>query len=108
MTHKSWLAVCSVLALACFAVAVGAVQPHQGEVPEPEVTTPDLAEMLEAELDTELLMSVDPESTEAAAAPGLLSPDTSWYGICWTSCFPCTSDADCPFGERCRFGVQCP
>lgn len=31
-----------------------------------------------------------------------------WYGICWTSCVQCRYDYQCPWGERCQFGVQCP
>lgn len=51
------------------------------------------------------LMSVEPQQTKAADLPQDLG---ATFGICWTSCKRCSSDSQCPVGERCRFGVQCP
>lgn len=49
-------------------------------------------------------MAANPaEAVDAAAG------EASWYyGICWTSCVQCRYDYQCPWGERCQFGVQCP
>lgn len=50
-----------------------------------------------------------PAAPAAATAGEALPTDTSWWrGICWTSCWPCNTSANCPWGETCQFGVHCP
>ncbi|HWN43887.1 MAG TPA: hypothetical protein VNW71_16805 [Thermoanaerobaculia bacterium] len=74
--------------------------------PEAVPAGPELAELLFGQAPP--LMSVDPKASKATTA-GSPSQNTGWwYGICWTSCYYCLSDGDCPWGERCRFNVQCP
>lgn len=58
--------------------------------------------------DAEALLAEIAPAPSAAEAADVLVADTGWRGICWTSCFPCYSDYDCPWGESCRFGVHCP
>ncbi len=113
MTGKRMLPLLYTLALALAATGtlfaagapVPAVAPPAVVGVEPEAAPP--VQELEALLFGQAApqASVEPQAASAAAP----ATDTGWwYGICWTSCWYCTSDADCPWGERCRFNVQCP
>ena len=114
MIKMRWLPVLliPVLTLAAGGVAAAEearppqLQPQLQVQPEAAPAVLDLAELLLGEAP---LMSVEPRASETAAA-GTPFPDTGWpyRGICWTSCYPCSSNADCPWGESCRFGVDCP
>jgi hypothetical protein len=104
----------SLLAIFCLALAGTSGASTLGDAAV-EPTTPPAAEL---ELDVDLL--AEPLCTESGtaetawaaaetAAVDVLTTDTGWwYGICWTSCFRCQYDYQCPYGESCRFNVQCP
>lgn len=108
MAKNTLLPLLSILLLT-FAVG-GVYALERAELPAEPTSVEAQAVALETELLIEEapLMSVDREP-EAAANSDPLQPDTDWWlGICWTSCWPCNSDADCPWGQTCRFNVQCP
>lgn len=108
MTKKTMLALCSILV---FTLAVGGVFAVE---PVEQLAEPIPTEAEAVTLETELLIEEAPQMSidrqpAATAQSELLRPDTDWWqGICWTSCWPCNSDADCPWGQSCKFGVQCP
>ena len=107
MNKKTWLPLFSLLLLAIAAGGTAlAVEPAQVPVtPQPAAVTPDLTELLQEEPVMTSLPTDPTEPTDLLALPA----DPAWgAGICWTSCYPCWSDAECPWGERCRFNVQCP
>lgn len=113
MTKRLLLSLFSILVLSLAAGGAIAVEtadlPAEVSAPQAEAVNPETAEALQPELliDEAPAMSVDRDP--AATDSQVLDPSASWgYGICWTSCFPCTSDSDCPFNEQCVFGVQCP
>jgi hypothetical protein len=105
-----WLPVLSalVLMLAPGGVAFAADSPSPATElkvqPEAVPEGPELAALLFGE--TPPLMSVAPKASEAASARDPF--EDWWHGICWTSCSYCRSHSDCPQGESCQFGVQCP
>lgn len=119
MTTKPLLALLAVLSLTLTATSLVADEPSElsAQPATPGVAAPapalepallpplDLAEALDI---PSALMSLEVDSSTSAGAT-VLAPETSWYrGICWTSCYPCSSSAQCPWGESCQFGVQCP
>lgn len=107
MTKKTWLPLFSLLLLTLAAGGTAlATEPAQVPVtPQPAAVTPDLTELLQEEPVMTSLPAEPAEPTDLLALP----TDTAWgYGICWTSCYPCRSNADCPWGENCQFNVHCP
>ena len=116
MTKKTWLPTLSILALlGAMTSGAAAMEPDAPPVEPPasqEEDAPRYSAQATAELAEFLLgkppaTSVQPQ-TGAAANDGLAAEMGWWYGICWASCWPCYSDYDCPWGETCRFNVQCP
>jgi hypothetical protein len=112
MTKKPLFSLLAILFLALAGTSVAASNPVE---PAVEPATPPAAQL---ELDVEFL--AEPLCTESGTAEmtlaatdsapvDVLTTDTSWwYGICWTSCFRCQYDYQCPWGETCQFNVQCP
>lgn len=116
MTKKTWLPTLSILVLlAAMTSGAAAMEPDappaEPPAPQEEAAPQDsaraTAELAEFLLGEPLAMSVQPQAG-AATNDGPAAETGWWYGICWTSCWPCNSHDDCPWGEHCRFGVQCP
>lgn len=115
MTRKSLPSLLSVLLLTLAASGVAAVEPTD-ELAEPaaqpvlvpEPTSAPATGCSESSEAATASMSILPGVNRAEAADVLASEAGWWSGICWTSCFPCWSDYDCPWNETCRFNVQCP
>lgn len=55
-----------------------------------------------------VLAEIAPQAAPAATGEALPTDTSWWRGICWTSCWPCNTSANCPWGETCQFGVHCP
>lgn len=110
--NKRWSVTLLALVTLTFAGTAAATSSPEVEAapaaePAVELALPvELAEAPVCTEGTEQIAAVDAAvANPAEAAAG----ETGWwYGICWTSCMQCTADYQCPWGERCRFGVQCP
>lgn len=97
----------------CFFALVLSILPLVALADGPAEVPGEATGIVALELENSLLA---PEAPVMSLATGEATEDASLlptdlnaqYGICWTSCFPCTSSASCPNGEQCRFGVMCP
>lgn len=115
MNRKSLLSLLSVLVLTLAATGAVAVEPSEqlAEPTAPSTPVPDPGSVpalgcSESPGGATAQMSLEPGPSPAGDVDVLASQTSWWYGICWTSCYPCWSNDDCPWGETCRFNVQCP
>jgi len=108
MRHKiCW----TLLAVLVVALAPGAALFAQESAPQPaEATAPANPSTAALEIAEVLIGDTVPMSVEPTpmADDSIAPAPAALWGICWTSCWPCHSNSDCPWGETCRFGVQCP